>query len=90
VLGGMGSQIGVAIAAVALIGGLELLRELGFLTAIFGEGFDPNQWRMVVFGALMVIVMVWRPRGLVGNRKPTVALKERQGDRVRRLHSQRP
>jgi branched-chain amino acid transport system permease protein len=78
VLGGMGSQIGVAIAAVALIGGLELLRELGFLTAIFGEGFDPNQWRMVVFGALMVIVMVWRPRGLVGNRKPTVALKERK------------
>ena len=28
VLGGMGSQIGVALAAVALIGGFELLREL--------------------------------------------------------------
>jgi len=28
VLGGMGSQIGVAIAAVAMIGGTEILREL--------------------------------------------------------------
>ena len=31
VLGGMGSQIGVALAAVFLIGGFELLRELDFL-----------------------------------------------------------
>ena len=78
VLGGMGSQIGVAIAAVALIGGLEWLRDLDFLKQVFGEGFDPKQWRMVFFGALMVLVMVWRPRGLVGSRKPTVALGERK------------
>ncbi|MEO1719510.1 MAG: high-affinity branched-chain amino acid ABC transporter permease LivM [Pseudomonadota bacterium] len=78
VLGGMGSQIGVAIAAVALIGGLEWLRDLAFLKEVFGDDFDPKQWRMVFFGALMVAVMVWRPRGLVGNRKPSVALKERK------------
>lgn len=76
VLGGMGSQIGVAIAAVLLIGGLEYLRDVGFLNVIFGEGFDPKQWRMVIFGALMVTVMVWRPRGLIGTRKPTIVLKE--------------
>jgi len=78
VLGGMGSQIGVAIAAVVLIGGLEWLRDLAFLKEIFGDQFDPKQWRMVFFGALMVTMMVWRPRGLVGNRKPTVALKKRK------------
>ncbi len=78
VLGGMGSQIGVAIAAVALIGGLEWLRDLDFLKQVFGQDFDPKQWRMVFFGALMVLVMVWRPRGLVGSRKPTVALGERK------------
>ena len=78
VLGGMGSQIGVAIAAVVLIGGLEYLREVQFLNLIFGDDFDPKQWRMVFFGALMVMVMVWRPRGLVGNRKPTVVLKEKK------------
>lgn len=78
VLGGMGSQIGVAIAAVVLIGGLEYLRDVAFLKVIFGEGFDPKQWRMVIFGFLMVAVMVWRPRGLVSNRTPSIALKERR------------
>ena len=42
VLGGMGSQIGVAIAAVVMIGGTELLRELDFLKQIFGADFDPG------------------------------------------------
>ncbi|MGI9423236.1 MAG: high-affinity branched-chain amino acid ABC transporter permease LivM [Hyphomicrobiaceae bacterium] len=78
VLGGMGSQIGVAIAAVALIGGLEYLRDVAFLKVIFGEDFDPKQWRMVIFGFLMVSVMVWRPRGLIANRSPTIVLKERR------------
>ena len=36
VLGGMGSQIGVAIAAIAMIGGTEIMRELDFLKLIFG------------------------------------------------------
>ena len=78
VLGGMGSQIGVAIAAIALIGGLEYLRDLDFLQQVFGNDFDPKQWRMVFFGALMVMVMVWRPRGLIGNRNPTIVLKEKK------------
>ncbi|MGC2747215.1 MAG: high-affinity branched-chain amino acid ABC transporter permease LivM, partial [Pseudolabrys sp.] len=43
VLGGMGSQIGVAIAAVAMIGGTEIMRELDFLKLIFGSTFDPTQ-----------------------------------------------
>ena len=34
VLGGMGSQIGVAIAAVVMIGGTEILRELDWLKAL--------------------------------------------------------
>ncbi len=78
VLGGMGSQIGVAIAAIALVGGLEYLRDVAFLKVLFGDSFDPHQWRMVIFGMLMVIVMVWRPRGLISNRPPSIALKERR------------
>ena len=38
----MGSRIGVAIAAVAMIGGTEILRELDFLKQIFGDDFDPD------------------------------------------------
>ena len=50
VLGGMGSQIGVALAAIAIIGGTEMLRELDFLKHIFGDDFDPTQYRMLMFG----------------------------------------
>ena len=78
VLGGMGSQIGVALAAVAMIGGTELLRELDFLKRIFGDGFDPAQYRMLIFGLSMVAMMIWRPRGLVSTRTPTIARGERR------------
>lgn len=79
VLGGMGSQVGVAIAAIAMIGGTELLRELSFLKPIFGPQFDPTQYRMLVFGLAMVAMMVWRPRGLVSKREPSIYLRESKG-----------
>jgi branched-chain amino acid transport system permease protein len=78
VLGGMGSQVGVAIAAIAMVGGPELLRNLGFLTAVFGEGFDPNEYRLLLFGLAMVAMMVWRPRGLISVREPSVVFRERK------------
>jgi branched-chain amino acid transport system permease protein len=78
VLGGMGSQIGVAVAAVAMIGGTEILRDLDFLKSIFGPSFDPTQYRMLVFGLAMVVIMIWRPRGLISTREPSAFLKERK------------
>ncbi len=78
VLGGMGSQIGVAIAAIAMIGGTEILRQLDFLKQIFGPSFDPTQYRMLLFGLGMVVMMIWRPRGLITRRTPSVFLKERK------------
>ncbi len=74
VLGGMGSQLGVALAAVAMIGGTELLRELDWLKAVFGTDFDPTQYRMLLFGLAMVLIMIWKPRGLISDREPTIAL----------------
>src|SRR2546423_11706955 len=71
VLGGMGSLLGVAIAAVIMIGGTEIMRELDFLKAVFGSGFDPTQYRMLLFGFGMVLIMVWRPRGLIATRDPS-------------------
>jgi branched-chain amino acid transport system permease protein len=65
VLGGMGSQIGVAVAALVMLGAFELFREFA-------------QARMLVFGAAMVAIMVLRPRGLVATREPSVYLKERK------------
>ncbi len=89
VLGGMGSQIGVAIAATVLIGGTEILRELDFLKRIFGEGFDPVQYRMLIFGLGMVAMMIWKPRGIIATRQPSIFLKERKtisGDLVKEGH----
>jgi branched-chain amino acid transport system permease protein len=63
VLGGMGSQLGVALAALAMIGGFELFRSL-------------ETYRMLVFGLAMVLLMIWRPRGIIGHRAPTVFLKK--------------
>ncbi|MCO8310297.1 high-affinity branched-chain amino acid ABC transporter permease LivM [Pseudomonas mandelii] len=52
VLGGMGSTIGVVIAAFVLTVAPELLR-----------GFA--EYRVLLFGILMVLMMIWRPRGLI-------------------------
>jgi branched-chain amino acid transport system permease protein len=64
VLGGMGSQIGVAVAAAVMLGGFEFFREFA-------------QFRMLVFGLAMVTIMIWRPRGLVATRTPSIFLRKR-------------
>jgi branched-chain amino acid transport system permease protein len=78
VLGGMGSLIGIAIAAAVMIGGTEILRELSFLKVVFGESFTPELYRMLLFGLAMVAVMLYKPRGFVGSREPTAFLNERK------------
>jgi branched-chain amino acid transport system permease protein len=89
VLGGMGSQVGVAVAAVVMIGGTEIMRELDFLKYIFGNDFDPTQYRMLLFGLGMVLIMIWKPRGLVGTREPSAFYKVRRsilGSHVKEGH----
>jgi len=65
VLGGLGSQLGVALAALVMIGGLEAFRDL-------------QDYRLLIFGSAMVLTMVLRPRGLVSGRTPSVALGTRR------------
>ncbi|MGB6100583.1 MAG: high-affinity branched-chain amino acid ABC transporter permease LivM [Comamonas sp.] len=52
VLGGMGSQLGVIVAAIVLTVLPELAREF-------------SQYRMLIFGLVMIVMMVWRPQGLL-------------------------
>ena len=65
VLGGMGSQIGVVLAAFLLVGLPEWFREL-------------QQYRMLAFGGAMVLIMLWKPSGLLSNRTPTLLLRGRK------------
>jgi branched-chain amino acid transport system permease protein len=74
VLGGMGSLTGIAIAAIVMVGGTELLRQLDFLKSVFGNDFTPELYRMLIFGLAMVVVMLYKPRGFVGTREPTAFL----------------
>ena len=39
--------------------------------------FDPTQYRMLLVGLAMVVMMNWRPRGFAAHREPSIAL-ERQ------------
>jgi len=61
VLGGMGSQMGVVLAAILLVVLPELGREFA-------------EFRMLIFGAAMVLIMVWRPQGLLAHRAPSLRL----------------
>ena len=78
VLGGMSSQIGVVFSSIAMVGGIEALRQLQFLKSIFGQDFDPSQLRLLLFGLAMVLMMLWRPRGLLSTRVPTVFFREKK------------
>jgi branched-chain amino acid transport system permease protein len=79
VLGGLGSQLGVALASIALIGGFEALRHTHGLKVIFGPDFDPALYRMLLFGLAMVVIMLWRPRGIVSSRTPSILLGPQHG-----------
>ena len=61
VLGGMGSQLGVILAAIVMILLPELMREF-------------SDYRMLMFGALMVLMMIWRPQGLLPMQRPNMEL----------------
>jgi branched-chain amino acid transport system permease protein len=85
VLGGLGSQLGVALAALVMIGGLETLRDfLSWLgqqmnSPVFsGIAGELPLYRMLIFGLALVLMMVLRPRGLVSGRTPSVALGEKR------------
>jgi branched-chain amino acid transport system permease protein len=61
VLGGMGSQLGVILAAVVMV----LLQEMREL----------SEYRMLIFGLIMIFMMIWRPQGLLPMQRPHLELK---------------
>ena len=61
VLGGMGSQLGIILAAVVMV----LLQEMR----------EFNEYRMLIFGLTMIVMMIWRPQGLLPMQRPHLELK---------------
>jgi branched-chain amino acid transport system permease protein len=62
VLGGMGSQLGVILAAILLTALPEVARQFA-------------EYRMLIFGLIMVLMMVWRPQGLLPAQRPHAEIK---------------
>lgn len=62
IVGGMGSLPGVIVGAFVLKGIPELLRDL-------------TDYRMLVFGVLLVIMMIVRPEGVWPTQRPRLAEK---------------
>jgi branched-chain amino acid transport system permease protein len=56
VLGGLGSLSGAILAAVTLTAAPEILRGIG-------------EWRMVLYSLLLIVTMLLRPQGLLGQRE---------------------
>lgn len=61
VLGGMGSQLGVILAAILLTVMPEVARQFA-------------EYRMLIFGMVMVFMMIWRPQGLLPAQRPQVEI----------------
>lgn len=71
VLGGMGNIPGVILGAILLTTFPEALRYLGELQhLLFGHILvDPNDLRLLIFGLALVLVMIFRPAGLLPSRQ---------------------
>ena len=69
VLGGMGSIVGVVIAALILILAPEYLRAF-------------SDYRMLIFGAIMVVMMIFRPQGLVTGERRKYRISALKGEQA--------
>jgi branched-chain amino acid transport system permease protein len=80
VLGGSGSVVGVAIAG-GLLAWLdqEGLAGLGsWLSTTAGVNLDVTRYQLGFFGLLLIVIMVFRPQGLIPERRHTMERRERQ------------
>jgi branched-chain amino acid transport system permease protein len=67
ILGGMGSITGVIVGAFMLVGLPGLLREFA-------------EYQLLIFGAVLVAMMLFRPEGLIPNRSRRAELHEEEGE----------
>lgn len=74
VIGGAGNLVGVAVGAILLTYLPERLRDIAWFESV---GIDPVEWRNLVFGVALVVIMVMRPQGLIPSGRRARELKDR-------------
>ncbi|THB74578.1 MAG: high-affinity branched-chain amino acid ABC transporter permease LivM [Gammaproteobacteria bacterium] len=65
VMGGMGSTIGIILAAI-------------FVAVLKDYSQDLQEYRMLIFSLILIVMMIWRPRGLFPATRPFIKLQNRQ------------
>lgn len=75
VLGGMKNLTGIALAGGFITLLPELLRNVKLFKTLFGPSFDFNEYRILVFGLCLVLIMIFRPKGILPLRIPSIFLK---------------
>ncbi|HET9879053.1 MAG TPA: leucine/isoleucine/valine transporter permease subunit [Candidatus Limnocylindria bacterium] len=73
ILGGMGSIPGVIVGAFVLVGLPELLREFA-------------EYRLLIYGAVLIVMMLWRPEGLIPSAQRKRELREHEDDEDQWAH----
>jgi branched-chain amino acid transport system permease protein len=74
VIGGLGSISGAVLGAVLVIALPEIVRTVSGGATFFG--FDIETGRIAIFGLLLIIVMIYRPGGLLAARRRRTELQD--------------
>ncbi len=78
VLGGLGSMSGALIATILVMGGMEWLRFLDDNIILFGVDFGAHPGtRMVVFSILLIIMMLFARKGILGDKELLAYFKKK-------------
>ncbi len=72
VLGGIGNIAGIILGTILLVGGPEVLR--------YNLGADLVLYRMLIFGVLMVVMVLFRPQGIIPEKRHEWELKDTDKD----------
>lgn len=70
VLGGLGNNLAVILGTIIIVIAAELPRLLGFSTAI------PPQTNQIIFGLILVLMMIYRPQGILPGKRRKVLPEE--------------
>jgi branched-chain amino acid transport system permease protein len=77
IIGGIGSLPGVLVGALALVGIPELLREF-------------TEYRLLIYGAVLIVMMLTRPEGLLPSRQRALELHEEERSQDAWLRAPQP
>jgi branched-chain amino acid transport system permease protein len=77
ILGGMGSIWGVVVGGMILAYlNFEGLSTIGSKIQEAGLDFDPTKYQFGIYGVIIVLMMLFRPAGLIPERRHKIELEE--------------